>query len=911
MSLARRLGAWLLDSLRRSRTEREMDAELRFHIECYAADLVRGGVPRQEAERRARVEFGALEACKDECREALGFRILDELRADLRYALRMLRRAPVFTAVAVASLGLGIGANAAIFSLMETALWKSAPVGHPGQLRLLSWTSSVAEAPFSVSDVPLSDGGNRVRTSFSYAVFQELRRQHPGFESLCAFKPIGRVTALIDGRAEFVTAHLVSGNFHQSLGIVPIAGRPIESADEAQPGEGSVAVISDAFWLRRFGREASVLGSRINLNGASLTVVGVNPPGFTGMQTGSNPDIFVPLTMQPLIAPQGKNGNLLSDPEFWWLPVMGRLRPDFNQAQAQAALDVLLQQVMRASLPGTQAKARLRLRLVSGARGLDTLSHPYLRKPLLVLASLAGLVLLLACANVASLLLARAGARQREVGMRVALGASSGRIARQMLTEGLVLAALGGVAGLLFGYWTRNGIPRLLGTSWTAAPFQAEFDWRVVCITLAVALFSGLLFSLLPTWHSTRADINPALNDGARATASPWKRTAGQALVAGQVGLSVVLLVGAGLFIRTVWNLKSVDPGFQPERVLLFTLDPPVSRYEGERRVALFERIEERVAALPGVQSASRSIVPLVARQRYSTDVSASPGLEEAHDAYFNHVGDRFFDTMGIPILYGRPLGRADGRNAPAVAVVNEQFARVFFPHENPLGKTFGMPRGAPTTFRIVGICGDTRYRDLRQPVPPTFYLAAGQAPDFGDEITFAVKTAASQAGIVRAIRDAVRSVDRELPAFDFRTQEQQIDATLSQERLFAALTSTFGALALILTCLGIYGILANSVAQRKSEIGIRMALGARPRQMLGLILREAGLLAGLGILAGLLAAAGLTRYLRSMLSGLEPTDPWTFGGVALLMSLVALLAGWWPARRASRLPPMTALRHE
>jgi predicted permease len=469
---------------------------------------------------------------------------------------------------------------------------------------------------------------------------------------------------------------------------------------------------------------------------------------------------------------------------------------------------------------------------------------------------------------------------------------------------------LGGGGGLLLGFWTRNGIPGLLATSWTPSPVQAQFDFQVLLISIGVTVLTGILFSLAPAWRSTRIPVNAALKDGARSTMSLPNLLAGKSLIVVQICLSLLLLVGAGLFVRTLANLKAAGLGFRPERILLFTLDPPRTRYAGEKRTALFLRLEERIQSIPGIQSATLSMDALVADNTATTSFTTpgrGPRPGEADWAWINQVGDRFFETMGIPILYGRSIGVRDRVNTPLVGVVNQQFVHNFFPSENPLGKAVV---NGNHTYQIVGICGDARFDQIRSPVPPTFYGAFTQATDIRN-MTFELKTAASEGSILKSVREVVRSIDRDLPVFDVRTQTEQIDATLSRERLFAALASGFGLLALILASVGIYGVMAYAVARRTGEIGVRMALGAQKGQVLTMILRETALLAAAGITIGILASFALTRYIRGMLYGLTSSDPLALGGAVLLLLLVVLAAGWWPARRASRLDPMVALRHE
>ena len=909
-----RLRSWLHASFQRSRIENQMDEEIRFHIERYTEDLIRSGFSLEEARRRARAEFGVIAARKDECRDALGLRLFDDLLADCRYAARILRQSPAFTIVAILSLALGIGANTAIFTLMEAVLWKAVPVRNPEQLRLLSWASGPKNVVDSTWGGRQLTPGGLTSTVFSYAVFRALQQATAGStQAVFAFKPSGRMTAVIDGHAELVTSELVADNFYASVGVMPIAGRPITPADDKRTATGVVAVISDSFWSRRFGRDVSVLGRTIGLNQVPVTVVGINPPSFEGMEPGRNPDMFLPLSVQPVILPvqwaMNKSGSLLDDPETWWLQIMVRLMPEISESQIQAALDVILKQAVRNSYPNKKDYDMPRMRLLTGSRGLDKLREQF-RTPVFVLLSLVGLVLLIACANLANLLLARATARQREIGVRLALGAGRWRIIRQMLTEGLVLAIFGGSVGVLLGFWLRNGIPRLLATSWTPSPFEAQFDSRVLLIAIAVTLLTGILFSLAPAWKSTHVPINAALKDGARSTTGVANLLAGKSLVIFQICLSVLLLVGAGLFIRTLANLKSADLGFHPERVLLFTIDPPRTSYAGEKRKALFLQLEEQIQSIPGIQSATLSQDALVADNTSTTSFTTpgrGPRSGEADTAWINWVGDHFFETMAIPIRYGRPLGVRDRANSPLVGVVNQQFVRKFFPGVNPVGKTVV---NGNSKYRIVGICGDARFDEIRSPVPPTFYAAFTQARDLRN-MTFELKTTASESSILKSVREVIRSVDKDLPVFDIRTQTEQIDATLSHERLFAALASGFGLLALILAAVGVYGVMAYTVARRTSEIGIRLALGAQSVQVLRMILREAAFLAAAGFTIGILASFALTRYLRGMLYGLTPLDPVTLCGAILLLLLVVLAAGWLPARRASRLDPMVALRHE
>jgi predicted permease len=929
MKLLARFRSWLRAMAHRARLDAEMQGELEFHMESYAEELVRGGASRDEALRRARIELGSVAARKEDCRESLGLRLWDDLLADLRYGLRMLAKAPGFTAIAVVSLALGIGANTIIFTLAKKALLDELAVPHPEQLRL--FTLYLGEHDNLINDVwgrfDPAPGGIIETTSFSYPVYEMMRQQNrnrqsqsgqnQGFEDIFAFKELGtfdRLTATVDGEAQMVTAQLVSGNFYQGLEIDTVAGRPIQPADDAVAGQGAVAVISDGLWARAFGRSPSVIGKVIMLNLTPVTIIGVNPPGFTGAASvQSSPDVFVPLSMQPVILPQGK-GSLLTDRDLFWVQVMGRAKPGMNDAGALAALPVSLEQAIRATMTIPKKAVMPRLALPSGGRGLNETGRDW-RMKLYVLLALSGLVLLLACANIANLLLARSAARQREVSVRMALGAGRGRILRQVFTESLLLSLLGGVAGLMLGYLGRGVIPGLMATSWRPAPFEGRFDWKVFAFTAGVSLLTGLLFGLAPALQSTRANVNTGLKDGSAGATRRRQGLAGKAIAVFQISLSMLLVVGAGLFVRTLVNLSKTDPGFRPEHVLLFHIQPPLSRYPGNRGIALDHQIEEKLATVPGVDWVSLSTLPLLANNVSTTDFvpdgqpKAANWREQAADV--NYVGRGFLATMGIPVLFGRDFGEQDTESSAKVAIVNRTLARKFFANRNPVGLTF---KNHDQHIRIVGVCADAKYSDLRREIPATFYIPYRQAVDMAEiqnGVTFELRLKTAPASVLPAIRANIASIDKDLPLIDVRMQTEQIGALLANERLFAALTGAFGALALILACIGIYGTMAYTVARRTNEIGIRIALGAQTGRVLRMVLGEASWLAVLGIAIGLGCALWLARSLSSLLYGLKPSDPATLVVAAFLLLAAALAAGWTPAWRASQVQPMEALRHE
>jgi predicted permease len=737
-------------------------------------------------------------------------------------------------------------------------------------------------------------------------------------QDLFAFKDLGdyrRLTATIDGHASTVTGELVSGNFYQQLGVQPVLGRAIQPSDDDAPDSGPVAVISDGVWARLFGRSPSVIGKTIQLNLIPITIVGVNPPGFTGAASVQiSPDVFLPFSMQQTLVPE-RTGSLLQDPSLWWMSIMGRARPGVSDEAVRAAFAIWLEQDIRATVAIAKNDSMPGFVVESGSQGLAAATHNY-AKPTYVLSALTGFVLLLACANLANLLLARSAARQREMSVRLALGASRSRVLRQVLTESLLLSSLGGITGFALGYLGRNIIPHLLSSAWRPAPLNARFDLRIFAFTAAVSIFTGILFGLAPAWQATRTDVNTALKDAASSATRRRKGLAGRSIVVFQLALSMLLVVGAGLFARTLINLNATGLGFDPHNLLLFSIQAPPARYPAPQDIALHQRIEDRLAEVPGVESVTLVENPLIGHNISNTSFQPTGQPRPTGDSLYrdvNGVGRSFFQTYRIPSLYGRSFGPADTAASPLVAVINQSLARTVYPNIDPVGKTFTINRhqGDPESiYQIIGVSADAKYDRLQGDPPPTFYTLYRQAK--GEQfITYTIRTQLSPAAILPALRNAVESIDKDLPLRDIRTQTEQIEDSISQQRLFATLTAGFGVLALLLACIGIYGIMAYNVASRTGEIGVRMALGARTRQVLWMVLRESSSLALFGIAAGLAAAFGLTRFVRSMLYGLQPTDPATLIPAALLLLAIAIVAGYGPARRASRIDPMQALRHE
>jgi predicted permease len=904
--------------LHKRSVEAGLSAEVRGYVEMLTDEKVAAGVPLAQARREALMEMGGEVQVRQAVRDGRAGSGLETLWQDVRYGWRMLRRSPGFTVVAVISLGLGIGANTAIFTVAKKVLFDMLPVKDPNALRMLTWVSGHEQVvPPVWGDVSSTENGGLSSNAFSYPVLEALRKQSDAFEELIAFKDVS-MTATVDGVPELKAAELVSGNAFSALGVEPMLGRVFQAADDAGPGAGPVAVISEGYWTERFGRSAAALGKVISLNGVPVTIVGVSGRvggrAFSGLQMGNATQIFAPITMQPLLMPRAQNStsSLLNNPQSWWVQILARMRPDVPEARAQAELDVVLLQAAIATTSTTKNMSSFHLKLEPGGRGLDYLHNAFV-KPSYVLMALAGLVLVLACVNLANLLLARAAARQREMSTRLALGAGRARILRQMLTESLLLSGLGGALGLAIGFLARNVIPHMLAGRGDQAGIPVEFDWRVLAFTVGVALATGMLFGVAPAWQAMRADVSTAMKDAGSVTAGRQGVWLGKGLVVVQIALSAILLIGAGLFVRTLVNLGNTPLGFRADHVLLFRLNPPRARYSHTQMVRLYQRLEEKLAAIPGVRSVGMSNIALVGdgNSGATFHVSGRPAEKELARVQTNGVGRDFFETMGISIVRGRSFGQQDTQTSPRVAVVNRTLARQFFPNEDPIGKSFDTDEeDMAGPVQIVGVAADTRHADLRTDTPPTFYVLYEQKLE-ASRMVVEIRTAAEPGSVMGAARAAVGELDRDLPLIDVRTMQEQVKTTMANERVFAELTSGFGMLALVLASIGIYGIMAYTVARRTSEIGIRMALGAGSARVLGMVLREVSWMAGMGILLGVGMALWLGRLVSSMLYGLRASDPLTLAGIAGLLMLIALLAGFGPARRAARIDPTRALRHE
>jgi len=899
------------------RSNHEFREEIETHIGLLAQKYVCQGMSEQDARWAAQRQFGNAVLLEQRQREARALLWPSTIFQDVRYALRILAKSPATTGIAIVSLALGLGVNTTIFTLAKAALFDELSVRHPEELRLLAYAQDERSAlrGGTWGDFYTDAQGRTVLASFSWPVYQELLRKNQSLGELFAFVDLTQfehLSATIDGHAEVVTAELVSGNFFRGLGVGTNLGRPIDDTDDAVGSSTTVAVISDSFWQRKFNRSPFVVGKTIVVNLTPITIVGVTPSGFSGASRVHDPeDLFIPLSAQPLIFPR-KASSLLSDPKIWWIQIMGRLTPGRSEAQARASLAVSLNQAVRSTMEVPQDRTVPPLLLLPGGRGWNYASQE-LEHPMPLLLALAGLVLLLACVNVANLLLARSSSRSREISIRLALGANRARVVRQLLTESLCLSAIGGSAGFLLGYLTRNVLPRLLSSSWGPAVLHARFDWRVFGFTLFIAALSGLGFGAVPAWEATRTSMNAGLKNGGTTMTRHRRGLAGKTLAAAQVALCMLLLVSAGLFIRTLANLTSLDPGFNKKGVLLFAIEPPVKRYPASTSVGLLHQIEERIESLPGVESVTLSREALLGQSGSNSNFifEDQPNIPEGQrDVEFNSVGQDFFQTMGIPMLYGRTFSSTDTPTSTRVAVINQELSRVAFGGKSPIGVFFRTEQGGKP-FEVIGVCADAKYAWIRDNSPPTFYVLYTQQTDAEKSMTFEVRTNGNPKSFSDEIRKAIEAVDKDLPLIDLRTQEEQVDADLAPERAFAIVTSGFGVLALLLASVGVYGVVAAGVLRRVNEIGVRMALGARAGQVLRMVLGEAVGLALAGVGLGLFAALFLTRFLVSMLFGLKPADPLTLLCSGLLLSLVAVVAAWEPARRASRIQPVRALRHE
>jgi predicted permease len=882
---------------------------LRDHLNLEAEEQQEAGLSPEEAAYAAQRALGNTALIKEDVRTAWGFHWLETLFQDVRYGLRQLRRSPGFTAVAVLMLALGIGANTAIFSLIDAVMWRMLPVKNPQQLVLLSWdqTKPVQGGP--------GYSGDRTHT-LSYPGFKRLRRQNDIFSSVMGFVPVEGVTVNIDGQPSVAGGEMVSGNYFAGLGVSPFLGRALTDADEDQAAR--VTVVGYGYWTREFGRDPAVIGKTIALGGEPFSIVGVAPPEFFGVEPGRVADFWIPLIELSGVGPWGGDSHTaFTGKGWWWLMTVGRLKPNVSHSQARAALDVWLQQTLTDEGDVAPADApAFSAGLAPASRGLDYLRGRF-SQPLLILMGVVGLVLLIACANIAALLLARAEGRRREIAMRLALGASRARLIRQLLTESFMLAAAGGMCGVAVAGWGARILLRLMSPG-PSLPVEIHANLTVGGFATGVSILTGILFGLAPALGATRLSLSPALKEnvrGALAGRGGTRWRLGKSLVIAQVAFSLLLVTGAGLFVRTLMNLEHQDLGFNPHGVLLFRVSAKQSGYEGLRELKLYDEILQRVLALPGVEGASLSFHSLLSGWRETRSIAAEGGQSKPGQyllAALNNVGPNFFRTMRIRLLLGRDIGEQDTATSPPVVVVNESLARRLFGNLNPLGRrfTFGQTFDPKETVEIVGVVEDAKYTGMRDKPPSTAYVPVSQRVGLGSTY-FEVRTAGDPPLLIPSVRRAVAEVDRSLALSAAKTQDQQIDEALVQERLIARLASFFGTLALALAAIGLYGTMTYTMGRRTNEIGIRVALGAKRSQILGMVVREAFALVFLGIVVGLPVALAAGRLVANQLYGVKASDPLTFSAAVGVLLAVASFSAYLPAWRASRVDPMMALRCE
>jgi len=829
--------------------------------------------------------------------------------SDFKHSLRMLRKSPLFTTVAIASLALGIGANTSIFSMLDQALLRPLPVKNPRELVIIS-DPGPARGMFN---------GDNSERLFSRPAYLELRDRNQVFSGLIARFPAA-VNFVFQGQSESINAEVVTGNFFDVLGVPAAKGRLLSAADDIQKSGHPVVVFSYAFWQRRFGGDASIIGKPVRVNSALMTVIGIAPREFFGVNVGRNPDVYVPLAMKAEITP---TWDLYDDRTAHFLHILGRLKPGVTIKQASPSLQVIFKPMLAADLGALKGaiSQRFRDRFLAKALVLQPAYNgvPTFREnngtPLYVLMAMVGLVLLIACANVANLLVARSLRRQKEIAIRIALGASRRDIVRQLLAESMLLAILGAFAGLLVSAWTSGLLIEMLPGDNGITSLSASLDPRTIAFTFVLAIVTGVGFGLLPAIQSTRPNVYPTLKDqGGSVIGGFGQMRSRQALVIAQVALSLLLLVGAGLFTRSLLNLRKLDPGIKTSNLVTFALDASRNGYKPERIREIYQTIHERLSAVPGVRSAAlNDIMPL------SGDMNMNgihvqdyqPKQDESMSPHFSNVSPGYFSTVGTPLLLGRDFTDADRAGAAKVAIVNETFAHDFFHGENPLGRRFGMGV-AENVFdiEIVGVVKDAKYDSLRNDKLRYAYVPALQDPSPG-YITVEVRTAAAPEAVVPTLRREIAKIDPNLAIFDLKTMESRVDESLFADRLIAMLCACFGALATILASIGLYGVMAFSVARRTREIGIRIALGAGRRRVLSMILKEVAWMCIIGVAVGVPLAIALSRYLVSQLYGIAPTDSLTLALAALTMMLVSLVAGFLPARRAASVDPTIALRYE
>jgi macrolide transport system ATP-binding/permease protein len=896
--------------LHRADYERDLEEEMRHHLALLEED----GRPVAAARR----QFGNVTSVKEESRSMWTFTFLEQFVQDLRYALRSMAANPLFTATAVLSLALGIGANTAIYSFMDAILLRGLPVPHPEELAIAEW-----HAPGRSAVVRGINGtfhrygkGGTLSPNFPFSAYETLRADKNTFSTLFGYTYAQNFNVITGDEAETIQGGYVSGNYFGGLGVPPAAGRVLGDADD-HTGAPPVVVLSYAYWQRRFNGNPSVIGQSILVNKLPFTVVGVSASGFFGVDPQTNPAFFLPIHAIPTLAtrPTEEERARFLDDHFYWIEMMGRLRPGIGLEQAQAVMRARF----RAFAVGTAATPKdaevlPELSLAEGASGLDTLRRQY-SKPLYVLMIMVGLILAIACANLANLLLARAAARRREIAVRLSLGASRGRIVRQMLTESVLLSVAGGALGLSVAFAGIRFITWLLANGREQFTLRAELNWPVLGFTFALALLAGVLFGLAPAIQATNLDFTPALKESPLQGSNASRRfrpRLGQTLIALQIAVSLLLVIGAGLFVRTLSKLYAIDVGFNRENVLLVNVNGRQAGYRDAALARFYSGLLGRFREIPGVRTASASDMPLVAQYTISNSVFVPGHPSQPGDPGSNllDVDPAFLETMEIPVLLGRGLKPAD-LASPNVAVVNQKFASTYFAGENPVGRQFALDKADNPLLEIVGVARAAHYNSLQEESEPVVYLPYTQNLGELGQFFFEIRTVGPPLSAAAAVRRIVHEANSSVSIREITTQSQRMDQTISQQRTFAELGSCFAALALVIACVGLYGAMAYTVARRTGEIGIRMALGAQRPAIIYMVMRDVLATTAVGLLLGYAAARFTMRFVESFLFGMRPNDFVAIATAIGILLAAALAAGYLPAWRASRIDPASALRNE
>ncbi|HEX8986083.1 MAG TPA: ABC transporter permease [Bryobacteraceae bacterium] len=878
-----------------SRFDEDLAEEMKLHQQLRAEQKQAEGMSASDAEAAARRQFGNTTRMAEISREAWGWTFLDRLAQDVRYGLRALAANPGFALTAVLSLALGIGANTAIFSIVNALMLRSLPVEDPRQL------------------VELRNG------SYTNPIWEQIRDHQNAIQGVLAYST-DRFDLAGGGESRFAIGMWVSGSFFRVLGVPAFRGRVLTTEDDRRGGgpSGPVAVISYKFWKSRFGGGDDAIGKTVRLNRHTFEIVGVTPPWFNGLEVDHGFDVAIPIGCDPIIR---TDGSSLDNHSFWWLRILGRLAPGQSLRQAEDRLRALTPEILRATVPqnwdpaGQQEYLKRSFRLVPAATGFSDMGSQY-RTALLTLMGIVGLVLLIACANIANLQLARGAARQRELGVRMAIGAGRARVVRQLMTESLLVAFAGALAGLAAAQWSGRLLLRLISQPSQPLDIDLSLDLRVLAFTMGIAVLTALIFGLVPALRATRLGLSGALKDNARGTVAGGSRwTLGKSLVTGQVALSLVLVVAAGLFAGTLRNLLAVDAGFDRRNVVLVSAGLEQASIPKDQRVRVFTEILERLRAIPGVQSAASSMLTPISHMFWNNTTEPEGYRAKSKDdtlVYFNRVSPGYFRTMRTTLLVGRDFDGRDTLKAPLAIVLGETAARRFFGPASPVGKTIKIESepNQKDTYQVIGVVKDAKYGELNETTLLTGYVPAAQDKEPWGNVSYALRSEAPIEMLRPAIAAAFGAVNRSI-SLEIRSLESQVEGSLTQQRMLALLAAAFGALALALAMVGLYGVTAYAVARRQAEIGIRMALGAAPRSVVWLMLRGMVLHVAAGLALGLAAALAAGRLVASLLYGVRANDPAHLAGSALILAFAAALAAYLPARRAARLDPMAALREE